>query len=880
MEDTACACRESGRQGGGCRTPPPPLSQVGFYAVYHPDQVLPHYVVELNNKQQQRRVDELALCAEDASAGLFTFQRVDEPHTPEYEGRFVEGLRAALAPKYSIDAVYHIRNPILRQRFYVALHEFERRQSQMKRRSSQNIAAKFHGSSACLSIIKHGFNTAIRPGMFGKAIYFASDPRKSCNFAPTGELMLCRVGLGRTTVMRVADQSLTAERLRANGCDSVTAPGNKWFSCCFAVNRTEYAIFDPDMAYPEYLIKFTKLVERKAFRSYLVGDALLYKVHSALQPLWAVLFLTMLIAVLYLFVVGITMVITRPEGCSNTTSDRSGRVVWILIFMLLFVLEVVPISLCCCLRAVKPIQTHFGVRKSKNTSGPAAAESSAQLNDSPPSSEVEPPPAEESRCRKLLHTKGPLAILAHLRVWIVFWHVLIIVLSIVIFVVNQLVQCPVYTMLEYDVQDLQPVLTTNINVNRKHFVSLREDGSDSEAWQIEYRGTQVFTTAERSYCVAPVAWGSDGASPRCGQPYVALAACDSADDFKEKMQKTGDKYGGLRAVSGDSPLPQRPMIQHISTGLAPSQFITSMDYFQYVEKDSGFSGLKPWVINQSATDLMATHPYDYDAALSAIGNPTWSWPLCGRHREVVSRNNIHTTDPDPDVPQDINTPRRLTSKEELNSDQQTKDTEVTLITSSRGTITTYSNTTNILITDVPVVVSLNNEDTSTTVVEEEFQEIIVEDAPSFDNETYYNLSYTPEYNNTIEIITTNSYERRTQLIFDFTRPRDYWEDSFNAIGWLICIPLFLGLILFVVTVSCLFRVWHKYPSDEKEDFDLGGAKFRAPEIPPDLPLEPRAFAQAMDQHAGASAPPPRRGRRRKGNHKAAAEAAALDPSVP
>ena len=74
----------------------------------------------------------------------------------------MEGLRAALAPKYTVDAVYHLHNPILLQRFYVALHDFQLRQSKGKKCASQNVRVKFHGSSECLSIIKHGFNRAIQ----------------------------------------------------------------------------------------------------------------------------------------------------------------------------------------------------------------------------------------------------------------------------------------------------------------------------------------------------------------------------------------------------------------------------------------------------------------------------------------------------------------------------------------------------------------------------------------------------------------------------------------------------------------------------------------------------------------------------------------------
>ena len=271
-------------------------------------------------------------------------------------------------------------------------------------------------------------------GMFGKGIYFATDPRKSCHFAPTGELMMCRVALGRTTIMGTADRELTGDSLRARGYDSVTAPGSRWLSCCFAVNRTEYAIFDPDMAYPEYLIKFTRLSEQRPFRSRLVGGSLLYKVQAAYRPLWAVLFLTLLGAVLYVFAVGVTLLITTPEFCSSGTSNRSWRLQRTLILTLAVVLELVPLSFCVCARGVRPIQTHFGVRATRGTS--EASEASAPLTESVSSSDASSSTGRPPRVRRALH-EAPLAVLRHLRLWLVCWHVLIVVVCLAVFYVNQ-----------------------------------------------------------------------------------------------------------------------------------------------------------------------------------------------------------------------------------------------------------------------------------------------------------------------------------------------------------------------------------------------------------------------------------------------------------
>ena len=85
-------------------------------------------------------------------------------------------------------------------------------------------------------------------------------------------------------------------------------------------------------------------------------------------------------------------------------------------------------------------------------------------------------------------------------------------------------------MLDYDLLTVDPLSTTNVNVKSKHFVDVVDNGDG--AWQIEWRGVQLYTTAKRSYCLAPIYWGYHLEPPRCLRPYVALSACESVEDFK------------------------------------------------------------------------------------------------------------------------------------------------------------------------------------------------------------------------------------------------------------------------------------------------------------------------------------------------------------
>ena len=124
------------------------------------------------------------------------------------------------------------------------------------------IDTKFHGTSdeGVKGITENGFrlpdeNPANgKRGMFGQGIYFATDSSKSAQKIYTkgsSKLLLCQVILGKSKVVREADNTLNKKKLKDQKFDSIYAPrGN-------AVQNDEFIIFDPDQALPEYVIHFS-----------------------------------------------------------------------------------------------------------------------------------------------------------------------------------------------------------------------------------------------------------------------------------------------------------------------------------------------------------------------------------------------------------------------------------------------------------------------------------------------------------------------------------------------------------------------------------------------------------------------------------------------
>jgi hypothetical protein len=130
-----------------------------------------------------------------------------------------------------------------------------------------HIEAKFHGTNeeGIQNIPRDGFRApkvtrlGKRPRMFGNGIYFATDSSKSAQDIYTQgsqKLLLCEVILGKAKIVTAADPTLCLQKIRAEGCDSVFAPRNTKGSG--GVLNDEFVIFDPDQAFPKYIIHYTR----------------------------------------------------------------------------------------------------------------------------------------------------------------------------------------------------------------------------------------------------------------------------------------------------------------------------------------------------------------------------------------------------------------------------------------------------------------------------------------------------------------------------------------------------------------------------------------------------------------------------------------------
>ena len=130
-----------------------------------------------------------------------------------------------------------------------------------------HIDAKFHGTNeeGIQNIPREGFRAPVpprlgkRPRMFGNGIYFATDSSKSAQDIYTQgsqKLLLCEVILGKAKIVTAADPTLNLQRIRAEGCDSVFAPRNT--KGTGGVLNDEFVIFDPDQAFPKYIIHYIR----------------------------------------------------------------------------------------------------------------------------------------------------------------------------------------------------------------------------------------------------------------------------------------------------------------------------------------------------------------------------------------------------------------------------------------------------------------------------------------------------------------------------------------------------------------------------------------------------------------------------------------------
>merc|ERR1712217_573544 len=142
----------------------------------------------------------------------------------------------------------------------------------------------FHGTrmSSAQKIATDGFKLPTYGGLYGKGIYFASNPHKSASYAPEsswspffrrwwekgfvdaisrnseGQMLLCDVFLGSTKlVLGTWSQISPEEDLKGGwfrktfgigGYNSVYAPG--------VLGHTEYIVYEEHQAVPRYLFEF------------------------------------------------------------------------------------------------------------------------------------------------------------------------------------------------------------------------------------------------------------------------------------------------------------------------------------------------------------------------------------------------------------------------------------------------------------------------------------------------------------------------------------------------------------------------------------------------------------------------------------------------
>ena len=94
--------------------------------------------------------------------------------------------------------------------------------------------------------------------MFGCGIYFSTVSSKSSQniyTKGTNKLLLCEVLIGKAKQVNSSDPTLTKEKLKQQGFDSVYAPRDTQNTG--GVVNDEFVVFDPDQALPKYIIHYT-----------------------------------------------------------------------------------------------------------------------------------------------------------------------------------------------------------------------------------------------------------------------------------------------------------------------------------------------------------------------------------------------------------------------------------------------------------------------------------------------------------------------------------------------------------------------------------------------------------------------------------------------
>ena len=184
------------------------------------------------------------------------FQLIElEKNLAEYtdvQDRVLKYIKPMHNWKPTITKIQKISNPSLEMKFNAA----------KTRCFGKYIALKCHGTGedGIEKIPREGFKMPApngRRSMFGQGIYFATDSSKSAQeiyTKGTGKLLLCDVLLGNPKTVLSRDPSLTLEKIRGEGFDSVFAPRDS--QATRGVLNDEFVIYDPDQALPRYIIHY------------------------------------------------------------------------------------------------------------------------------------------------------------------------------------------------------------------------------------------------------------------------------------------------------------------------------------------------------------------------------------------------------------------------------------------------------------------------------------------------------------------------------------------------------------------------------------------------------------------------------------------------
>ena len=178
-----------------------------------------------------------------------------EKHLAEYsdvQDRVLNYIKPMHNWKPTITKIKKISNPSLEMKFNAA----------KTRCFGKYIALKCHGTGkdGIEKIPREGFKMPApngRRSMFGQGIYFATDSSKSAQeiyTKGTRKLLLCDVLLGNPKTVLSRDPSLTLEKIRGEGFDSVFAPRDS--QATRGVLNDEFVIYDPDQALPRYIIHY------------------------------------------------------------------------------------------------------------------------------------------------------------------------------------------------------------------------------------------------------------------------------------------------------------------------------------------------------------------------------------------------------------------------------------------------------------------------------------------------------------------------------------------------------------------------------------------------------------------------------------------------